>query len=139
MTAAELGSALARWALRRPVTTCMLFLSMILLGAISSRLLPLEKFPGIDIPEIVVQVSYPNSTPLEIERLITRPLEEALATISNVKRMRSTSTSEQGQVLLQFDWGQDIRTKTVEAREKRSEEHTSELQSRPHLVCRLLL
>lgn len=118
MTAAELGSALARWALRRPVTTCMLFLSMILLGAISSRLLPLEKFPGIDIPEIVVQVSYPNSTPLEIERLITRPLEEALATISNVKRMRSTSTSEQGQVLLQFDWGQDIRTKTVEAREK---------------------
>src|SRR5690554_7032997 len=118
MTAAELGSALARWALRRPVTTCMLFLSMILLGAISSRLLPLEKFPGIDIPEIVVQVSYPNSTPLEIERLITRPLEEALATISNVKRMRSTSTSEQGQVLLHFDWWQDIRTKTVEVSEK---------------------
>lgn len=118
MTAAELGSALARWALRRPVTTCMLFLSMILLGAISSRLLPLEKFPGVDIPQIVVQVSYPNSTPVEIERLITRPLEEALATLSNVSRMRSTSTSEMGQVLLEFEWGQDIRTKTVDAREK---------------------
>ena len=118
MTAAQLGSALARWALRRPVTTCMIFLSMLLLGAISSRLLPLEKFPGIEIPEVVVQVAYPNSTPAEVERLITRPLEEALATLSNVSRMRSTSTSDNAQILLQFEWGQDLRTKSIEAREK---------------------
>lgn len=118
MNAAQIGSALARWALRRPVTTCMIFLSMLLLGAISSRLLPLEKFPGIEIPEVVVQVAYPNSTPAEVERLITRPLEEALATLSNVSRMRSTSTSDNAQVLLQFEWGQDIRTKSIEAREK---------------------
>src|SRR5690554_441105 len=118
MNAAQIGSLLASWALRRPVTTCMIFLSMLLLGAISSRLLPLEKFPGIEIPEIVVQVPYPNSTPAEVERLITRPLEEALATLSNVKRMRSTSTSDSAEVLLQFEWGQDINSQTVEAREK---------------------
>ncbi len=118
MNAAQIGSVLARFALRRPVTTCMVFLSMLLLGAISSRLLPLEKFPGIEIPEIVVQVAYPNSTPAEVERLITRPLEEALATLSNVSRMRSTSTSDNAQVLLQFEWGQDIKTKSIEAREK---------------------
>jgi len=118
MNAAQIGSLLASWALRRPVTTCMMFLSMLLLGAISSRLLPLEKFPGIEIPEIVVQVPYPNSTPAEVERLITRPLEEALATLSNVKRMRSTSTSDSAQVLLQFDWGQDINAQSLEAREK---------------------
>ncbi|CUA84991.1 efflux RND transporter permease subunit [Pseudidiomarina woesei] len=118
MNAAQIGSLLASWALRRPVTTCMMFLSMLLLGAISSRLLPLEKFPGIEIPEIVVQVPYPNSTPAEVERLITRPLEEALATLSNVKRMRSISTSDSAQVLLQFDWGQDINAQSLEAREK---------------------
>ena len=118
MTAAEIGSSLARWALRRPVTTCMIFVSMVLLGAISSRLLPLEKFPGIEIPEIVVTVPYPNSTPAEVERLLTRPLEEALATMSNVERMRSWSSSEQAQVLLQFDWDQDINAKSIEAREK---------------------
>lgn len=118
MTAAEIGSSLARWALRRPVTTCMIFVSMVLLGGISSRLLPLEKFPGIEIPEIVVTVPYPNSTPAEIERLITRPLEEALATMSNVERMRSSSTSEMAQVLLQFDWSEDINAKSIEAREK---------------------
>lgn len=118
MTAAEIGSSLARWALRRPVTTCMIFVSMVLLGTISSRLLPLEKFPGIEIPEIVVTVPYPNSTPAEVERLLTRPLEEALATMSNVERMRSWSSSEQAQVLLQFDWDQDINAKSIEAREK---------------------
>lgn len=118
MNAAQIGSLLASWALRRPVTTCMIFLSMLLLGAISSRLLPLEKFPGIEIPEIVVRVPYPNSTPAEVERLITRPLEEALATLSNVKRMRSTSTSDAAEVLLQFEWGQDINSQSLEAREK---------------------
>lgn len=118
MTAADIGSSLARWALRRPVTTCMIFVSMVLLGAISSRLLPLEKFPGIEIPEIMVIVPYPNSTPAEVERLLTRPLEEALATMGNVERMRSWSSSEQAQVLLQFDWSQDINAKSIEAREK---------------------
>ena len=118
MNAAQIGSSLARFALRRPVTTCMVFLSMLLLGIISSRLLPLEKFPGIEIPEIVVQVPYPNSTPAEVERLITRPLEEALATLTNVKRMRSTSNADSAEVLLQFDWGQDVNTKSIEAREK---------------------
>ncbi|CAB0150252.1 Multidrug resistance protein MdtC [Pseudidiomarina piscicola] len=118
MTAAKLGASLAQWALRRPVTTCMVFLSMLLLGAISSRLLPLEKFPGIEIPEIMVSVPYPNSTPQEVERLITRPLEEALATLSNVERMRSWSSSDNAQVSLQFQWGEDINAKGIEAREK---------------------
>ncbi len=63
-------------------------------------------------------VPYPNSTPAEVERLLTRPLEEALATMSNVERMRSWSSSEQAQVLLQFDWDQDINAKSIEAREK---------------------
>ncbi|RUO62123.1 efflux RND transporter permease subunit [Pseudidiomarina insulisalsae] len=118
MSAAEIGASLARLALRRPVTICMLFLSMLLLGAISSRLLPLEKFPGIEIPEMVVSVQYPNSTPAEVERLITRPLEEALATIPNIKRMRSFSSGDRAEVVLQFEWDEDINAKSIEAREK---------------------
>ena len=118
MKAAELGSALARWAMRRPVTTCMIFLSMVVLGLISSRLLPLEKFPGIEIPEIVVVAPYPNSTPAEVERLLTRPLEEALATLTNVRRMRSFSDGDGARVILQFDWDQEVNAKSLEAREK---------------------
>jgi len=118
MTAAELGSVLARGALRRPVTTCMVFLSLVLLGLIASRLLPLEKFPGIEIPEVMVQVPYPNSTPAEVERLITRPIEEALATMPGIKRMNSNSNENMSQVFLQLDWDSDINGKSIEAREK---------------------
>ncbi|MEW6981379.1 efflux RND transporter permease subunit [Colwelliaceae bacterium 6471] len=112
------GATLASFALRRPVTTIMVFLSLFLLGLISSRLLPLEKFPGIDIPALFIQVPYPNSTPAEVERLITRPIEEALATISAVKQLRSTSSETGAQIQLEFDWEENINAKSIEVREK---------------------
>ncbi|MEX1220597.1 MAG: efflux RND transporter permease subunit [Idiomarina sp.] len=118
MSAADFGGVIARAALRRPVTTCMVFLSLVLLGLIASRLLPLEKFPGIEIPEIMVQVPYPNSTPAEVERLITRPIEEALATLPGIKRMNSVSNENMSQVFLQLAWESDINGKSIEAREK---------------------
>ena len=65
-------------ALRRPVTTVMLFLALTLIGLISTRLLPLEQFPDIQFPGMMVTIPYPGSTPEEIEEMITRPVEEAL-------------------------------------------------------------
>ena len=81
---AHAGAFLAAFAIRRPVTICMLFFSMLLLGLVSSRLLPLEKWPGIDIPQMFVQVPYRDATPAEVEKMITRPIEEALATMSGI-------------------------------------------------------
>ena len=52
------GAALASFAIRRPVTVCMGFLSMLVFGIIASQLLPLEKFPSIDIPEIAIRIPY---------------------------------------------------------------------------------
>lgn len=93
MNKLQLSAPLAAFAMRRPVTVCMIFLSLLLLGLVSSRLLPLEKFPGIDIPQIMVQVPYPGATPAEVERLITRPLEEALATMSGIQELNSFSNA----------------------------------------------
>ncbi len=115
---AQSAAALAAFALKRPVTISMLFLSLLLLGLISSRLLPLEKFPGIDIPEIQVQIPYPDAPPAETERLITKPVEEVLATMTGIKRLRSWSNQEGAFILLQFDWGQSLSSKRLEAREK---------------------
>ena len=67
-------------ALQRPVTTVVVFVALALVGLIASRLLPLEKFPDIEFPGIFVQIPYNGSTPEEVERLITRPVEESLAT-----------------------------------------------------------
>ena len=115
---ASAGSALADFAIRRPVTVCMFFFSMLAFGLLSSQLLPLEKFPSIDIPEIAIQIPYQDATPAEIEKMITRPVEEALATMSGIKRLRSRSTEDGAEIQLQFAWDDNLKAKGIEAREK---------------------
>ena len=105
-------------ALRRPVTTVVVFVALALVGLIASRLLPLEKFPDIEFPGIFIQIPYDGSTPEEVERLITRPVEEALATLSGVEAMFSSSSESQAQIFLQFDWDQNMGAKGIEARSK---------------------
>ncbi|WP_293757904.1 efflux RND transporter permease subunit [uncultured Paraglaciecola sp.] len=112
------ASALADFAIRRPVTIGMLFLSMLVFGIISSQLLPLEKFPSIDIPEIAIRIPYNDATPVEVEKMITRPVEEALATMSGIKRLRSRSSEDGSEVQLQFAWDENLKAKGIEAREK---------------------
>ncbi len=105
-------------ALRRPVTTVVVFVALALVGTIAARLLPLEKFPDIEFPGIFIQVPYPGSTPEEVESLITRPVEEALATLSGVEQMFSSSSEGQSQIFLQFGWDQSMGAKGIEARAK---------------------
>ena len=105
-------------ALRRPVTTIVVFVALSLVGLLASRLLPLEKFPDIEFPGIFIQIPYDGSTPEEVERLITRPVEEALATLSGVERMFSTSRENQAEIFLQFGWDQSMGAKGIEARAK---------------------
>jgi HAE1 family hydrophobic/amphiphilic exporter-1 len=105
-------------ALHRPVTTVVVFVALAMVGLIASRLLPLEKFPDIEFPGIFIQIPYAGSTPEEVERLITRPVEEALATLSGVERMFSSSSDGQSQIFLQFGWDQSMGAKGIEARAK---------------------
>ncbi|HJT97752.1 MAG TPA: efflux RND transporter permease subunit [Rhodanobacteraceae bacterium] len=111
MTIAELS-------LKRPVTAIMFFVSMVVIGLIAAVRLPLEQFPSLDAPFLFVQIPYPGSTPTEIERTITRPVEEALATLPGIKRMNSTSDAESAQIFLEFKWGESTAIKAVQAREK---------------------
>ncbi|MDQ7050298.1 MAG: efflux RND transporter permease subunit [Enterobacterales bacterium] len=105
-------------ALKRPVTISMLFVCALVMGLASSRLLPLEFFPTIQFPITFVQANYPGASPEEIEKNITRPLEESLATMGSIDQMRSFSNQDSAQVLLIFDWGVNAKLKGVEAREK---------------------
>ncbi|WP_394131081.1 efflux RND transporter permease subunit [Shewanella maritima] len=110
--------SITKLALKRPVTTSMFFLAIVLFGMAASRLLPLEMFPGIDIPQIMVQVPYKGSSPAEVEREITTVLEEALATMSGIEEMRSDSTQDGAFIRLNMKWGEEVATKSLEAREK---------------------
>lgn len=109
---------LAELSLKRPVTITMFFLSMMVIGLIAAVRLPLEKFPDIEFPFLFVDVPYPGSTPAEVERVLARPIEEALSTVPGIQRMQSTSRADGVQIFIQFKWGNSVAVKAVEAREK---------------------
>ncbi len=107
-----------RFALRRPVTTLMTFVAVVLIGLLSLKLLPLELFPDIRFPGILVNIPYDGSTPEEVEQLITRPAEEAIATLSGIKEMRSTSSENGLEMIVFFEFGRDPAAVGFEVRTK---------------------
>lgn len=109
---------LAELSLKRPVTAIMFFVSMTVIGLLAAFRLPLEYMPDIEAPFLFVQIPYPGSTPAEIERTITRPVEEALATIPGIQVMNSRSRADSTEIFMEFKWGQNVATKAVEARDK---------------------
>ena len=109
---------LAELSLKRPVTAVMFFVSLTVIGLLAATRLPLEYMPDIEAPFLFVQVPYPGSTPAEIERTITRPIEEVLATIPGIQSMNSNSRADSAEIFMEFKWGQSVATKAVEARDK---------------------
>ncbi|MDX1671770.1 MAG: efflux RND transporter permease subunit [Balneolaceae bacterium] len=109
---------LTEFSLRRPVTSLMIFLSFVVVGIIASRMLPIEYFPDISFPGAYITLPYPNSTPQEVERNITRPVEEAIATINGIEEINSTSSESQAGIFVRFKMGSDIGLKAMELKEK---------------------
>jgi HAE1 family hydrophobic/amphiphilic exporter-1 len=106
------------FALRRPVTTLMVFAAVAVIGLVSARLLPLEQYPDVSFPFMGAGVPYPGSTPEETEELITRPIEDALATLPGIEEIRSTSSDQDARFEIRFAWGTDINTAGFEVRNK---------------------
>lgn len=104
---------LASFSLSRPVTISMMFLSLVTFGLISSKLLPLESWPEMKLPFLVVDTPYQAGTPQEVERSITRPMEEALATIGDVVQMNSSSTTFASRIFMLFNLDVDIDEKVM--------------------------
>jgi HAE1 family hydrophobic/amphiphilic exporter-1 len=106
------------FALRRPVTTLMVFAALTVIGLMSARLLPLEQYPNISFPFMGMGVPYPGSTPEETEELITKPIEDALATLPGIEEINSRSSDTDAQFEIRFSWGTDINAAAFEVRSK---------------------
>lgn len=104
--------------IRRPITTVMILISLIVIGAVSISRLPLEFLPNVEFPGLFIYTPYPNSTPQEVEQNITVPIEEAIGTMSGIRRIESYSGSDFSQVNVFFDYGKSMNILGVEAREK---------------------
>ena len=100
--------SIPRLAIQRPVTMFMLSGVIMLIGALSLMRLPVDLMPDVSLPSITVRVGYPGVGPLEIEELVTRPLEQAVSAVAGLERLESTSSEGSSRVTLNFAWGTDL-------------------------------
>ena len=105
-------------ALARPVTTVMATLAILAVGLISAYLLRLEAMPDISFPGMQIVVPYAGSTPEEMEELVVRPVEEALATLSGIEEIRASAQSDQATFTVLFDWDRDADAAAFDVRTK---------------------
>jgi HAE1 family hydrophobic/amphiphilic exporter-1 len=108
--------SIPRLAIHRPVTMFMICFVVILLGAISLGRLPVDLMPESEFPSITVRVSYAGVGPLEMEELVTRPVEQAVSAIAGLEQVNSTSSEGNSNVRLQFAWGTDLSEAADEVR-----------------------
>lgn len=111
--------SVAEFSIKRPVTTVMFFVSMFVIGLIAAVRLPLEALPSVTFPGIFLQLPYSGSTPEEVERNVLRPVEEAVSTMTGIKRMDGNARADGAQMFIQFtDWERDASIAASEARER---------------------
>jgi len=107
-----------RFAIRRPVTVGMIFVTLIVFGWRSYQQLPMNLMPDISYPTLTVRTEYEGAAPEEVEKLVTRPLEEALSIVSGLVEISSTSTPSTSEITLEFTWGTDMNLALQEVRDR---------------------
>ncbi|MBF8300175.1 MAG: multidrug efflux transporter, partial [Acidobacteria bacterium] len=104
--------------IRRPVFATMIIMSFMVLGLVSMTRLGIDLFPDINFPFVNISVVYPGASPEEVETLVTRPIEDAVAGINGVKRVMSTSTESLALIGLELRLEVDPQAAAADVREK---------------------
>jgi hypothetical protein len=110
--------SLIDFAIERRVTIVMFTVAIALFGFVSLSRLKLNLLPDLSYPTITIRTELPGAAPLEVETLISRPVEETVSIIRNVREVRSVSRAGQSDVTLEFLWGTDMDIAGIDVREK---------------------
>jgi HAE1 family hydrophobic/amphiphilic exporter-1 len=110
--------SLPELATRRRVTVGMLTLTLVLFGLIGLSGLKVNLLPDLSYPTLTVRTDYEGAAPLEIENLVSQPVEEAVGVVKNVRKVHSVSRTGQSDVVLEFSWGTDMDMASLEVRDK---------------------
>lgn len=105
-------------AVARPVAVTVISLVAAVLGTIAVLQMPVDLLPSVEYPRITIETRYPSSSPYEVERLVTDPLEDALAGVRGLRSYTSRSYGDMSRITLEFDWGANMDYTRLEVREK---------------------
>lgn len=110
--------ALVEFAVHRRVTIFMLSLAVIAFGAVGYSRLAVDLLPDIHYPSLTVQTELADAAPVEVENLVTRPVEEAVGVLRGLKSIHSVSRSGTSEVTLEFDWDSNMDALSMDVRER---------------------
>lgn len=106
-------------AVKKPIMTSLCFLAVVIFGLFSLSRLPIDLYPDIDTNTIMVMTAYPGASASDIENNVTRPLENVLNAVSNLKHITSRSSENMSMITLEFEFGkEDIDVLTNDVRDK---------------------
>ena len=108
---------LSKLSVRRPYTVLVAVVLILVLGFLSFRNMSTDLLPDMELPYAIVMTTYPGASPEEVESAVTKPVEQAMASISNMKEVSSVSNSNVSVVILEFNDSTDMNTATIDMRE----------------------
>lgn len=108
---------LSRYSVKRPYSVAVGVILIAILGYLSFTNMKTDLLPDMTLPYAVVYTTYPGASPEEVETIVTRPVEQAMATISNIESVSSVSAENISTVILQFAQSANMDAVTIEMRE----------------------
>ena len=112
---------LSKFSVKRPLTIVVVMIIIIMLGVVAYTQMSTDLLPSIDLPYLIIVTSYPGATPEAVEATVTKPLEQAMATASNIKNITSTSGENVSTVMCEFYQDVNMDSVMIEADSKISQ------------------
>ena len=106
--------AISSVAIKRPVSVIMLMITMVGMGLLGLKKMPVDLMPNINIPVVMIRTTWIGATPEDMDSLVTRKIEEVMPNIEGINEMNSTSSENVSTVMLEFDYGTDIDKKVTD-------------------------
>lgn len=105
-------------AVKRPIAVLMFTVAIVIFGMVSLSNLAVNLLPELSYPTLTIRTDYEGAAPGEVEQLVSKPIEEAIGVVKNVKSVESVSKAGQSDVILEFEWGTKMDLAGLEVREK---------------------
>ena len=109
---------LAEIVTKRPVAVIMFYLGILLLGAVSLSKLSVDLLPDLSYPKLTIRTTYTDAVPEEVERIVTKPIEQIVATVPGIRKIQSISREGISLVTIEFNWGRNMDFASLHVREK---------------------
>ena len=112
---------MSKFSVKKPLTVFVAVIAVLVLGAVAFTRMTPDLLPNMDFPYVIIMTAYPGATPEKVEMSITKPMEQAMATLENIEEVSSSSSENYSLVMLEFTEDVNMDTVTVDILQKISQ------------------